>query len=512
MQKYIRCILFVILAALLSASCALADTLRLPEAVTAVEAEAFLGDTSLEEVLLPEGLTAIGDRAFAQSSLTRVYLPESLTEFGKEIFAGSENAVGWGYPDTAAQAYCEANGVPYEALSTPLEEFTFTFPNDTEATLTGWDGEGGIVVIPDMADETHRITAIGNNAFKDKTGMTAVRLPKGLVTIYGSAFQGCANLEDVVFHEGLKLVEHAAFYGCVKLKDADLPDSVEYLGSRGYSGRGVFQGCTALESFHYPASLQEVYPPSATYGAAQGPLCDCPNLKTITFGAGVTAIVKDASVSYTPDRVWVAGHSRGAAVANILGGKLLLENGFRSQDIYAACFACPNVVLTSQVKGSLNCSWVEVYNIEGDIVPRVPCEAWGYGRYGREYSIDTDVIRTAHHPAQYTNESEDIARYVRVLGNISSVNRKAFLTSLKNAYEKKTQLSVDLALTTALSVLAEANFDDPDVKLQVVKDALSTLTSDKGFIQRLANSHNNNTYVIWMATRYPDFIYHDYLR
>ena len=82
--------------------------------------------------------------------------------------------------------------------------------------------------------------------------------------------------------------------------------------------------------------------------------------------------------TYMPDRVWVTGHSLGAAVANILGGKLLAEANFdpekkfAPEDIYAACFACPNVFKTSDVSASSAKGTVEVYNIVGDIVTNVP--------------------------------------------------------------------------------------------------------------------------------------------
>ena len=44
-----------------------------------IEVEAFYGDDSLDEVVLPEGTVSIGSRAFANSSLRRINLPDSLT-------------------------------------------------------------------------------------------------------------------------------------------------------------------------------------------------------------------------------------------------------------------------------------------------------------------------------------------------------------------------------------------------------------------------------------------------
>lgn len=67
-----------------SVSCA--DTLSLPGSLTVIEEEAFYGDTSLDEVVLPEGITEIGSLAFAESSLRTVNLPISLNSIADDAF------------------------------------------------------------------------------------------------------------------------------------------------------------------------------------------------------------------------------------------------------------------------------------------------------------------------------------------------------------------------------------------------------------------------------------------
>lgn len=55
-----------------------ASTLNIPAETKSIESEAFYGDTSLDTVLLPDGITTIGPRAFANSSLKSINLPGSL--------------------------------------------------------------------------------------------------------------------------------------------------------------------------------------------------------------------------------------------------------------------------------------------------------------------------------------------------------------------------------------------------------------------------------------------------
>ncbi len=91
----------------------------LPEKTTAVGAEAFMNDLSLEELALPEGILSIGDRAFAGSGLRDIILPASLQEIGKDVFKDCKNLTIHVYGNSYAQEYCEKAGLPYELVTVP---------------------------------------------------------------------------------------------------------------------------------------------------------------------------------------------------------------------------------------------------------------------------------------------------------------------------------------------------------------------------------------------------------
>lgn len=61
-------------------------TLTLPQSLTTVAKEAFCGDTSLQKVVLQEGITSIQSRAFADSSVQEISLPDSLTYIAEDAF------------------------------------------------------------------------------------------------------------------------------------------------------------------------------------------------------------------------------------------------------------------------------------------------------------------------------------------------------------------------------------------------------------------------------------------
>ncbi len=73
---------------------------------------------------------------------------------------------------------------------------------------------------------------------------------------------------------------------------------------------------------------------------------------------------------------WVTGHSRGAAIANIVGANL--EKAGKTAFTYT--FAAPNCTLDTQAH-----SYTSIFNVinEDDFVPCLPMEYWGYTTYGR---------------------------------------------------------------------------------------------------------------------------------
>lgn len=76
-------------------------------------------------------------------------------------------------------------------------------------------------------------------------------------------------------------------------------------------------------------------------------------------------------------KCFVTGHSRGAAVANLLAASLTDRYGKRN--VYAYTFATPAVSKNGQETGYEN-----IFNIVNgeDFVTRVPIAGWGYSRYG----------------------------------------------------------------------------------------------------------------------------------
>ena len=89
------------------------DTIILPKSLTEIGAEAFV-NTSAREVVILDGCTAIGARAFADSRvLTRVVIPSTVSSIAKDAFEGCANVVLVCVDNDYAVLYAIENHIKY---------------------------------------------------------------------------------------------------------------------------------------------------------------------------------------------------------------------------------------------------------------------------------------------------------------------------------------------------------------------------------------------------------------
>lgn len=89
-------------------------------------------------------------------------------------------------------------------------------------------------------------------------------------------------------------------------------------------------------------------------------------------------------------KFFVTGHSRGAAVANLLSADLI--DKYSSDNVYAYTFATPNTTTLASAKDAQYKGIFNFVNPE-DFIPYIPLENWGFTKYGTTItfpSSDTD--------------------------------------------------------------------------------------------------------------------------
>ena len=114
--------LILITSMLFSLSCeAFASTLTLPAALEVIGDEAFYGDESLDDVVVPYGATTIGERAFAYSGLKQITIPDTVTDIAEDAFEGVEDVVIVSSSWAPAKTFAIEHNIPW--IDTDLQEF-----------------------------------------------------------------------------------------------------------------------------------------------------------------------------------------------------------------------------------------------------------------------------------------------------------------------------------------------------------------------------------------------------
>ncbi len=82
--------------------------------------------------------------------------------------------------------------------------------------------------------------------------------------------------------------------------------------------------------------------------------------------------------------VFVTGHSRGAAVGNLTGAKLIDKGDFKTVTAYT--FACPNTTKADIATDKKYSSIVNILNPQ-DFICYIPLPQWGFRRYGQTIEL-----------------------------------------------------------------------------------------------------------------------------
>ena len=179
----------------------------------------------IKQIIICEGITHIGDHAFANSPATRVSLPESLTSIGTRAFAGA--AI------TAMTIPGSVTTIGVEVFWGCSELTSLTICDGVTAIESAFGKCTGLteLVLPDS------VTTIGTQAFYRCTGLRTVTLSKNLISIGYMAFSGCTGLTDLVFPDSLKEIDQEAFRYCSGLNSISLGTGLTTIG------RMAFDGC-----------------------------------------------------------------------------------------------------------------------------------------------------------------------------------------------------------------------------------------------------------------------------
>ena len=186
-----------------------------------IASQAYYQDEQLTNFDFPEGITEIGEFAFARSNLESITIPEGVTKIGYGAFYHCDNLKEVHIPDTVTEIeeYAFAKTPFMERGNTSTGQFLIV----GDGILIGYQGGDSIINIPGGVKQ------IADGVFKDHMGITAVNLPDTVTVIGEEAFQGCKNLATVNGGNELIAIKAGAFQGC-PLSTVTISDTVQEIG------------------------------------------------------------------------------------------------------------------------------------------------------------------------------------------------------------------------------------------------------------------------------------------
>ena len=193
--------------------------------------------------------------------------------------------------------------IPFTVAALEENGYTYTVKNN-EATITKYTGEDAEVTIPDALGG-YPVTAIGEEAFLDKTAVTSITVPGCVKRIDQAAFAGCSALKTFVAEEGLEFADGGLFRGCSALESVTLPSTLTEIPSWGFANcealteLAIPENVTVIRSraFFNCKGLTEIVVPDKVVEIQKAAFEKCTSLKTVYLPASLTTVVKSYSSS-----------------------------------------------------------------------------------------------------------------------------------------------------------------------------------------------------------------------
>jgi len=184
----------------------------LPQGITGIGDYAFFNHRQLTTISLPSSLTRIGAYAFARNAFPSITIPEAVTQIGDYAFAVTPIA-SIGLPENLANIgtdvfyNCTAlRTVNYNAANCQIPD-NYDTGNpfySVRSQITAFNFGSEVQVLP--AGLCYKMT-----------NLASVTLPLSLTTLNGNVFNGCSKLTSITIPKNMNYIGKDAFAYCTQL-------------------------------------------------------------------------------------------------------------------------------------------------------------------------------------------------------------------------------------------------------------------------------------------------------
>lgn len=341
--------------------CSGLTSLDIPDSVHTIEYAAFMGCFGIDVLCIPNSVKTVEDAAFKGLGIESLTIPNGWETIGINIFSYCNKLTSVTIPDSVTKIedafYCCDN----------IKTVYFT------GDITAWCGIDGLENV--MSDTTslyingiqpsgelvisESVTAIPSYAFVNCVGLTSVTIPNSVTSIGYMAFNYCTSLTSIVIPDSVTTIGSSAFSGCSSLTSIVVPDSVTSISEN------TFEGCTNIGEATMPTTAIGYIPKGnlktiviiGGTSIGDNAFRDCTRLTSVTIGNSVTSIGNSAfgaCSSLTSITIPDSVTSIGSYAFQVCSGLTSVTIGNRVTSIgsgaFGGCTGLTSVTISDSVK------------------------------------------------------------------------------------------------------------------------------------------------------------------
>ncbi len=247
------------------------NSITLPDTVTTIGDNAFMGCVVLTQVNLPANLTTVGFGAFIDcASLETLVLGTQATELGEKMLSGCSSLKELTIATDDATMATIFSGTTYENAEYPVGLKTITVTNDKQINANAFRGMKNLETV----NWTQNVNTVGNEAFADCTALKTLNMSIRQKVGRGS-FQNCESLKSIDLQDGVTEIGASAFAGCTALENITAGVSLKIVAKDAFKDtlwlKNQPEGIVMLANVFvsYTGSDSVVTLPDTTIGTAQ---------------------------------------------------------------------------------------------------------------------------------------------------------------------------------------------------------------------------------------------------